>query len=478
MIDVMLILLGVAGVWGIGMALAYFLFHKISTSTEKTFEFAELLGLGIVFGFGGTAIFYLLWGIIGLSFSLFLAWVWMGVGIAAGAGTLFLLSRNRKQKDNKPSPSSASDREFRSLCLGVLFFLAVTTVIQTLMTPQRFWDERAIFGLKSIVIFEDGTILSESLHDPDFVQYHPKYPLLIPLNEVHFYLLLGEVNDRWSKVLFPLLYLGMVLTFLGVLLRSTSQKILAWMFALMLATVPSMVPWEYGFLSGQADGPVACFHTVALLYFWSFLRAMNNPISNRSSSKNSLVIAGLSAALAIFTKDEGIAFFLIELIALGIVTLVYFRSQLSSMAGSIFKFALTVAIVVAPWFYHRNQLPATTEMTYFSRMSTTTLAGGSAAFFWAIQHLFHRMFLEAWRWGLQWWVLSFSILAFPSRARKPSQLFLLLNLLGALSALILAGIISPTPVQEHIGGSSSRFLIQISGIAVLFVAGQWISEQD
>lgn len=469
-------LLGVLGVWGIGIAFAERLVPKSATTAQPKSNLAELLGLGIVFGFGGTALFYLLWGMLGLQYTSLLAYIWMGVGITAGMGTLFFRKRTLKQRTDKIESSAEFD--FRRLCLGLLLFLAATTVLQTLMTPQRFWDERAIFGLKAIVIFQEGTIQNEFLYHPDFVQYHPKYPLLIPLNEAHFYLLLGEVNDRWSKIMFPLLYVGMVLTFLGNLLQFTRQNIRAWLFTLMFATVPVMVPFEYGFLSGQADGPVACFHTVALLYLWRFLNDQQLSKCDQSTSTHILVIAGLAAALTIFTKDEGIAFFLVDLIALSIITLLYFRSQLVSTAISIFKFGLTTVIVIAPWFYHRSQLPSTTEMTYFSRMQITTFADGLTALSWAIQHLLRRMFLEAGKWGLQWWVLILSLLAFPLRAIKPNQLFLLLNILGTLAALILAGMIAPTPVEEHIGESSQRFLMQISGAAILFIAGQWIYEEE
>ena len=479
MIHLILILLGSLGVWGIGLTLAQLLLPKSSTASQNKSNLAELLGLGLVLGFGITSLFYLLWGMVGLQYSQGLAYSWMVTGLVLGATTLFVRHRSLSQKSKAAlKPTSVVENDFRYLCLGILLFLSVSTLFQTLMTPQRFWDERAIFGLKSIVIFQEATIQSETQRDPDFVQYHPKYPLLIPLNEAHSYLLMGEVNDRWSKVMFPLLYVGMVLTFLGVLLRSTRQTARSWLFALMLATVPVMVPWEYGFLSGQADGPVACFHTVTLLYLWSFLYENTRTTSEPSVLIRSPIIAGLTAGMAIFTKDEGIAFFLVDFIAILIVTILYFRNQLISIANSLFSFGITTVIVIAPWFFHRSQLPSTTEMAYFSRMQITTLTEGFSALFWAIQHLFQVMFLEAWKWGLQWWVLIVSLFAFPKTAIKPHQLFLLLNILGALSALIIAGMIAPTPVQEHIGGSSLRFLMQISGGAILFIAGQWMCEQD
>ncbi len=478
MIDLLLIFLGTVGVWGIGIALVDYLLSKVPAKSPANSNIVELLGLGLVLGFGATAIFYFLWGIIGLRFTSTLAYVWAGIGIVAGAGTLCLRFRCLFSQNENRSP--ASRKQFNRLCLGILLLLAATTMLETLMTPQRFWDERAIFGLKAIVIYQDGTLLSDSLHDPDFVQYHPKYPLLIPLIEAHFYLLMGEVNDRWSKVMFPLLYVGMILTFYGVLARATSQLPRTCLFTIMLATVPVMVPWEYGFISGQADGPVACFHLVAILYLWSFLKSVseNNPERpvKQTGSICTLIIAGLATGLAIFTKDEGIALFLVDLIALLIVTLVYFRNRLVFAGASILQFTLTVAILVAPWFYYRTQLPSTMEMTYFSRMQISTSSEGIASLQWAIQHLLRRMFIEAWEWGLQWWGLVASCIAFPLQAIRAYQLFLLLDILGALAALILAGIIAPTPVEEHIGGSSHRFLIQISGTAVLFIAGQWMEQ--
>lgn len=479
MTNLMLILLGSLGVWGIGLTLAEFVLRPASTSSQRKSNLAELLGLGLVFGFGVNSLFYLLWGIAGLHYSRGLAVSWMSVGIVLGAGTLFIRQRSR-QRETKDVLKSASavEIDFRHLCLGILLFLSMSTVFQTLMTPQRFWDERAIFGLKSIVIFQEATIQSDALFDPDFVQYHPKYPLLIPLNQAHYYLLMGEVNDRWSKVMFPLLYIGMVLTFLGVLLRSTRQTGRSWLFTIMLATVPAMVPWEYGFISGQADGPIACFHTVTLLYLWSFLYAKYRASTESPILARSPIIAGLSAGMTIFTKDEGIAFFLIDLIAIILVAVLYFRGQLISFLISLLQFGFMTVIVVAPWFSHRGQLPSTTEMAYFSRMQITTLTEGVSAIAWAIKHLFQVMFLDAGEWGLQWWTLILSLCAFPKTAIKPHQLFLLLNILGALSALIIAGMIAPTPVQEHIGGSSLRFLLQISGGAMLFIAGQWMYEKD
>ena len=490
MFNLFLIVAGVLGIWGAGVSLAHVLLRSISTeggSTEggstgkvSTGETrAEVFGLGLVLGFGMTAIFYFLWGLIGLPFSSPLAYFWTVTGWLAGSRTVY--AHYRPLFTKKEGEESETTR-INQFCWGILFLLVATTMLETIMTPQRFWDERAIFGLKALVIFQDRTIQSESLHDPYFVQYHPKYPLLIPLNEAHLYFLLGEVNDRWSKVMPPLLYFGMILTFYGVLIRTGVPSFLASIFTLMLATVPAMVPWEYGFISAQADAPVACFHLVAVLYLWNFLttwdKAHRGGALATARTGTILVIAGLATGLAAFTKDEGIALFLVDLIALLIVTGLSFRDRLLSTGTAIFRFVFVTAMILLPWFYYRTTLPSTMEMTYFSRLRLSTLAQSGTSLQWAVRHLVQRMFLEASQWGLQWWGVVISFLAFPFRAFKPQQLFLLLDILGAISALILAGLIAPTPIEEHIGGSSHRFLIQISGTALLFIAGQWTRQLD
>ena len=149
--------------------------------------------------------------------------------------------------------------------------MLVGTFVLALTTPQRFWDERAIFGIKAKVLFTDGTIRSPSLADPDFVQGHPRYPLLIPLAETHVYALLGRIDDRWAKGIFPLLFAGLVLTYGGRLSVRFGPGT-GWLFTLLLATLPLLAPYELGFITGQGDAPVACYHGLAVLYAWDWLR--------------------------------------------------------------------------------------------------------------------------------------------------------------------------------------------------------------
>ena len=99
-----------------------------------------------------------------------------------------------------------------------------------------------------------------------------------------------------------------------------------------------------------------------------------------------------------------------------------------------------------------------------------------AAVQWMVPHLASRMFREWNVWGLQWWLLIAALIAAPKRLLRPAQLFVLLEILGAIAALVVAGLIAPAELQDHIGGSSHRYLLQLSPLAVLFAAGQWGGE--
>lgn len=468
---------------------------------------SELLGAGLAAGIVLCAWVLFVWSWCGGSLGAPVSWGLAAAGGAAGATPVLTRWRRQRADDSRARSSMAT----RCLQVGVTGLL-ILAAVQTLLTPQRFWDERAIFAIKARVLFLDRSIHSPTLAHPDFVQGHPRYPLLIPLAEQHLYALLGRDDDRWSKALFPALFAALVLSFAGVLQRHTTPE-RAWLCALLLASTPVLFPYELGFQSAQADAPMACFHGLALLYAWHGLRRHGE---GRAAERGDWMLAGLFAAAAAFTKDEGIAYLGTTTAALCVAWAVgawhswpaqrgqpsaAHRSENPSAAASAARapapegassrrrqaaaaqllrvltlFAAPVVIVLVPWFLHRRSLPTTTEMDYFGRLSLERLAGGGVRLRWIAGHLVSRMFLEWREWGLQWWLAAVAAAAAPRRALRPEQLFLLLDVAGALAALALAGLIAPAELHDHIGGSSHRYLMQLVPAAMLFAAGQCLPD--
>jgi hypothetical protein len=78
------------------------------------------------------------------------------------------------------------------------------------------------------------------------------------------------------------------------------------------------------------------------------------------------------------------------------------------------------------------------------------------------------MFWEWREWGLQWWLMLAAMISRPRKLFQPARVVLLLDVAGALAALLVAGMLAPAQLDEHIGGSSHRFLMQLAPVAVLF----------
>ena len=133
--------------------------------------------------------------------------------------------------------------------------------------------------------------------------------------------------------------------------------------------------------------------------------------------------------------------------------------------------------ILVPWFIHRRTLPLTTEMNYFGRMTVSLFVGRLGTLSWSVPHQIRRMFWEFRDWGLQWWLMVAALVSRPARViGQPQQLFLL-DVLGSLASLLVAGMLAPAQLDEHIGGSSHRFLMQIAPVAVLFTVTVFFDER-
>lgn len=475
MARLLVLLLGLAGQSLLGVAIARLILGCFPKRAENTsISFSEQAGLAIVLGIGLTAwiLFVLSW--IGVPLDRQTSVVVTGLGISLGLVSIAASIISSRRAIKAPVDDVAElpqERAFCRLCqLGIAFWI-VMGLAQALMTPQRLWDERAIFAIKAAVLFEDKSIGSKDLADVDFVQGHPRYPLLLPLAEHHLYALLGEVDDRLSKVLFPLLFAGLVLTTVGVLSRHLPVSH-AWMWGLLLATIPALMPHDYGFLCGQADAPIGCFHAVALLYIWDACEHARD--GSLPTFLGSALVAGLCGGLAAFTKDEGLAFLIVDVALLGLLTLgaLIARRSAARFAALTMVFSGCAIGLLLPWMMHRNTLPATTEMNYFGRLSLEMLTSRIGTLAWSVPHMLGRMFWEWREWGLHWWLMVAAIVIAPRRLLRPGQWMLLGDVLGSIAALLVAGMLAPVRLEEHIGGSSQRFLMQLAPVAILFAAGQ------
>jgi len=162
------------------------------------------------------------------------------------------------------------------------------------------WDAFAIWNLHARFLFLGGPHWRDGF-TPLVGGSHPDYPLLLPAAVAHFWTFLGHDDPRVPAVI------GIVFTFAtaGVLFSALSVlrgRVPAMMGAIALLTTPFFI--EQG-TAQYADVPLSFFFlaTIVLLCLFD-----GEPATTRGPGV--LVLAGLAAGFAAWTKNEGMLFLL------------------------------------------------------------------------------------------------------------------------------------------------------------------------
>ncbi len=187
----------------------------------------------------------------------------------------------------------------------------------------------------------------------------------------------GVATTVGYEVAVSAIVVGVARRLLGVLSRQLRPST-AWLLAIVLATVPILAFDDYGFLSSRAsDAPGGLFSRCECVVFVGLVAFLFVCVS-RTIYWRCLVLGSIAAAMTVFTKDEGIAFLLVDaglLLLLGVIAqrgsseymwIVALRFRLAA-AGLFFAVAicLLARLVVASWAAagdNRNGLQRTVEL--------------------------------------------------------------------------------------------------------------------
>jgi hypothetical protein len=195
----------------------------------------------------------------------------------------------------------------RILAACFYFVLAVsltTSLVLIIKSPHGQWDAWAIWNLKARYIFRGGSdwrlAFSSVLQNS-----HPDYPLLLPLSVAGSWILTGRETlaaPAALSFLFTFAVLVLLASSLGTL-RGKSQGYAA---GLLLLGTSLFIPEGS---SQLADAPIAFFYLAAAV-----LLALYH--ASTPSDGRLLVLAGLAAGFAAWTKNEGMLFLAAMIIAL------------------------------------------------------------------------------------------------------------------------------------------------------------------
>jgi hypothetical protein len=219
--------------------------------------------------------------------------------------------RARNRAPRAAGPAEPAAPRFKWTWVLVILFTAcllpilVTEVQISEANPHGGWDAWAIWNLRARYLAGPGESWRNAM-SPLLTRTHPDYPLLLSGFVAHNWKVAGQTPpDTAVPIAAAFLFGGSVVALLVAglaLLRRTSLGLLAALVLLANRPFLQHLSWQY------SDVPLSLYYLGTLvLLFISHADAHPRPV---------LMLAGLFASLAAWTKDEGIAFAAVILVCL------------------------------------------------------------------------------------------------------------------------------------------------------------------
>lgn len=223
----------------------------------------------------------------------------------------------------------------QKILLGAFFLILLVTAsayaIYAIMTPTGRFDAWMIYNRTARFIFRDPANWQNTLSPEMYWLFHADYPLLIPVNVAGAWNTLGSEIMRAPQAQSAYFLVGIFCVLMGVIahLRTTAQSLLA---GITLLAVPV---FYYTAAREEADLAVAFFilATLALLFLY-----------NNERKLVLIVLAGLSAGFAAWTKNEGLLFLVTGSMAW--LVMLYRQRDLKALKWYMLGLALPLAVIV------------------------------------------------------------------------------------------------------------------------------------
>jgi hypothetical protein len=241
------------------------------------------------------------------------------VAIACLALGIFGWRAKRRANARFALPKPANVAEW-ILAIIVLFEIAVLLFASFKHTLG--WDGLLNWEIKARYAFLNGGTIPVSYYSGEGRAFsHPDYPLGIPFTELWLYLWMGEPNQFWVKIIFPLFYAACAPLLALLVSRLSGKRWLGLLIAALLPFVPAISAIPGGILVGYVDVPLSVFYLAALGYLlcwfktgdWRFISAFAAcdalvPWIKSEGIILWLVLAGLGLGLS-FAKHRVAHFF-------------------------------------------------------------------------------------------------------------------------------------------------------------------------
>lgn len=323
--------------------------------------------------------------------------------------------------------------------------------------PHGDWDSWGIWTMRARFLFRSGAEWRNAF-SPILMFSHPDYPILLPATIDRLWTYMQREVAAIPMMLglfFMLCTVGLAMSGMAVL-RSTSQ---AFLLGGVLVSTPFFLRHA---VSGYAEPPLTFFMlaTTVLLLMSDYEPRM-------------FVLAGLTAALAAWTKNEGLLF--LVCVCASLTLLLFVGRGWSDCLRAIFIFlagALPVVVVIILFksqIHAGNWLLAPGPAGVSIRTRLADMSRYSTISNYYLQEILR---FGKWRIPMVPVLAIYSLLVGPIRGlrQKPGLLIVMVALALTFIGDFFVYVITPLDLQAQLVSSLNRILLQLwpAAVAVLF----------
>jgi len=341
-----------------------------------------------------------------------------------------------------------------ALGLSIFIFLALVT-INALSVPIYEWDAISIWGYKAKILFNSSlNPKPKFFHDLSLIYSHLDYPLLVPLLLSGFYASLGGIDDQAVKVIFVLFYLAFwFISYIGFRWKLSRNQ--SFCLATIIVGVPSVIRWAG---TATADVPLAVYYSGSLLYLLKWIEKKNF---------RDWTLLVLFTAFCAFTKNEGIALALINILVMALFCNYNKRQNLFWVIA----FGLSLLLLLAPYLIWNFDTPRVHE-NYISQIHTEIIFDGFNRLKLLVPRLASEILNLSW-WGTLW-IAGLSLAGIGWKAfqknyvRAAWTLFIL-----HITLYIFIYIITPWKISELLTYTLDRLILHTVPAMGYIIAFHW-----
>ncbi len=375
---------------------------------------------------------------------------WLDATLLIVLSGLFFLNRKRL-----PEPSLQASQEtpwnvLRFAFIATVALSSLWLVAFSLFNPHGDWDGWAIWNMRARFLERGGPVWRIAF-DESLRWSHPDYPLLIPGGIARLWKYAAQ-ETQWGPAVISA---GFLISIVGILygslssLRNQSQAMIAVLF---LLGAPHFV--KAG-AAQQADIPLGFFMLTCFM-----LLALSDTVKSQGSKKL-MFLAGMSASLAAWTKNEGML--LLPAILLGRYPFVTrLRGWKPFFAESaIFLFGATPVLLTLLFF--RQDVAPPSELLMSEGLNVALSNFSDISRYGIILKAYAKEIILL---GTPIPLLIYGFFAGRARDRGIEAYSALLAMGGIVLGHCTVYLMSPYDLQWHIGTSLNRLLLQLWPSAV------------